>query len=183
MCEYVCSVRRIICTHVHIQQKSHRTHVQKITQDNPSNSSLRQKTLKRERKFICKYACVRVCTKVMVQVLTSSEESKSGCTPEEAVPLARHLVDACPRLSLIGPLSLTHTHSLTHSLTHSHSRSNTPSSLSLLSLSLSISLLSLSLSLLSLLSLSFYLSICVSIYLFSLSLLSLSSGKHKIVFS
>lgn len=43
---------------------------------------------------------------VMVQVNTSGEESKSGCTPEEAPELAAHVVEQCPNLKLIGLMTI-----------------------------------------------------------------------------
>lgn len=44
--------------------------------------------------------------RVFVQVNTSDEEQKGGCAPSEAVGLATHIVTACPRLSLLGLMTL-----------------------------------------------------------------------------
>jgi PLP dependent protein len=44
--------------------------------------------------------------RVLVQVNTSGEESKSGCAAEEAVALAKHVVDHCPRLELGGLMTI-----------------------------------------------------------------------------
>jgi PLP dependent protein len=43
---------------------------------------------------------------VMVQVNTSGEESKHGCEPADAVKLARHIVDNCPRLRFAGLMTI-----------------------------------------------------------------------------
>ena len=52
--------------------------------------------------MLCSYPCSYACVLAARQVLTSGEESKSGCHPSEAVALARHIVNSCPRLSLAG---------------------------------------------------------------------------------
>jgi pyridoxal phosphate enzyme (YggS family) len=44
--------------------------------------------------------------RVMVQVNTSGEESKSGVEPEEAVALCRHVVERCPHLRLTGLMTI-----------------------------------------------------------------------------
>lgn len=44
--------------------------------------------------------------KVMVQVNTSGEESKSGCEPGEAARLARHVEEKCVNLDLIGLMTI-----------------------------------------------------------------------------
>lgn len=54
----------------------------------------------------CEAAARERPLKVMIQVLTSGEESKSGCKPSEAVDIARHIVHECPRLSLSGLMTI-----------------------------------------------------------------------------
>lgn len=54
--------------------------------------------------------------RVLIQVNTSGEESKSGVTPDEASGLANHIRDSCPALRLhgvmtIGALATSQTHS------------------------------------------------------------------------
>lgn len=44
--------------------------------------------------------------KVMVQVNTSGEESKSGCEPGETVRLAQHVEEKCEGLELIGLMTI-----------------------------------------------------------------------------
>lgn len=44
--------------------------------------------------------------KVMIQVLTSGEESKSGCDPEECTVIAQHIKDDCPLLELVGLMTI-----------------------------------------------------------------------------
>ena len=44
--------------------------------------------------------------KVMVQVNTSSEENKSGCSPESSVELAKHIMDECPGLEFSGIMTI-----------------------------------------------------------------------------
>jgi PLP dependent protein len=44
--------------------------------------------------------------RVMVQVNTSGEESKSGVTPEETIELCRHVRDNCPHLKLSGLMTI-----------------------------------------------------------------------------
>jgi pyridoxal phosphate enzyme (YggS family) len=44
--------------------------------------------------------------RVMVQVNTSGEESKSGVEPGDALPLCRHVVDNCPHLQLTGLMTI-----------------------------------------------------------------------------
>ena len=49
----------------------------------------------------------RLILRVMVQVNTSGEESKSGAEPgEEAVGLCRHIRDSCPHLKLQGLMTI-----------------------------------------------------------------------------
>jgi pyridoxal phosphate enzyme (YggS family) len=43
---------------------------------------------------------------VMVQVNTSGEEAKSGCTPAEVVDLAQHVSAGCPALQLRGLMTI-----------------------------------------------------------------------------
>lgn len=43
---------------------------------------------------------------VSVQVNTSGEASKSGCEPAECVELARHVAERCPRLRLVGLMTI-----------------------------------------------------------------------------
>lgn len=44
--------------------------------------------------------------RVMVQVNTSGEESKSGVEPGDALALAKHIVDNCPNLQLFGLMTI-----------------------------------------------------------------------------
>ncbi|KIW08501.1 YggS family pyridoxal phosphate enzyme [Verruconis gallopava] len=44
--------------------------------------------------------------RVMVQVNTSGEESKSGVEPKEALGLCRHIRDSCPHLKLSGLMTI-----------------------------------------------------------------------------
>ncbi|XP_071455137.1 pyridoxal phosphate homeostasis protein isoform X2 [Hetaerina americana] len=43
---------------------------------------------------------------VMVQVNTSGEEGKSGCTPQEAPALAKHILEKCKHLNFFGLMSI-----------------------------------------------------------------------------
>mmetsp|Transcript_24347 Transcript_24347/g.39790 ORF Transcript_24347/g.39790 Transcript_24347/m.39790 type:complete len:297 (+) Transcript_24347:26-916(+) len=43
---------------------------------------------------------------VMVQVNTSGEEAKSGVTPDEAIQLCQHIITDCPRLDLMGLMTI-----------------------------------------------------------------------------
>lgn len=43
---------------------------------------------------------------VMVQVNTSGEESKNGCTPVESVDLVKHVLEKCPSLKFIGLMTI-----------------------------------------------------------------------------
>uniref|UniRef100_A0A1B6LK24 Pyridoxal phosphate homeostasis protein n=1 Tax=Graphocephala atropunctata TaxID=36148 RepID=A0A1B6LK24_9HEMI len=43
---------------------------------------------------------------VMVQINTSGEEAKNGAEPSEAVPLAKHVVENCPSLHLMGLMTI-----------------------------------------------------------------------------
>ncbi|KAF1959777.1 hypothetical protein CC80DRAFT_406439 [Byssothecium circinans] len=44
--------------------------------------------------------------RVMVQVNTSGEESKSGVEPGDALPLCKHVVEKCPHLQLTGLMTI-----------------------------------------------------------------------------
>ncbi|XP_064630571.1 pyridoxal phosphate homeostasis protein-like [Lineus longissimus] len=44
--------------------------------------------------------------KVMVQVNTSAEENKHGCHPSETLSMVRHVQDACPKLELLGVMTI-----------------------------------------------------------------------------
>jgi hypothetical protein len=44
--------------------------------------------------------------RVLVQVNTSGEESKSGCAPDEAPDLAAFVVEECPQLELAGLMTI-----------------------------------------------------------------------------
>ncbi|KAF2191143.1 hypothetical protein K469DRAFT_622571 [Zopfia rhizophila CBS 207.26] len=44
--------------------------------------------------------------KIMVQVNTSGEESKSGVEPSETIDLCRHIIDNCPHLKLTGLMTI-----------------------------------------------------------------------------
>jgi len=44
--------------------------------------------------------------RVMIQINTSGEASKSGCQPDLCVQLVKHVVDACPRLHLCGLMTI-----------------------------------------------------------------------------
>ena len=44
--------------------------------------------------------------RVMVQVNTSGEETKSGCRPNEAVTLSQYVVENCPALTLTGLMTI-----------------------------------------------------------------------------
>ncbi len=44
--------------------------------------------------------------RIMVQVNTSGEESKSGVEPSDAVALCRHIADKCPHLQLTGLMTI-----------------------------------------------------------------------------
>ncbi|KAF2444865.1 hypothetical protein P171DRAFT_412754 [Karstenula rhodostoma CBS 690.94] len=44
--------------------------------------------------------------RVMVQVNTSGEESKSGVEPDEALALAKHIVEKCPTLRFTGLMTI-----------------------------------------------------------------------------
>jgi pyridoxal phosphate enzyme (YggS family) len=54
-------------------------------------------------------ACVKAerrPLKVMVQVNTSSEESKSGIAPDECIPLVSHITEECPGLEFAGLMTI-----------------------------------------------------------------------------
>jgi len=44
--------------------------------------------------------------RVMIQVLTSGEDSKSGCLPSQAASLAAHIAAECPRLAVTGLMTI-----------------------------------------------------------------------------
>ena len=44
--------------------------------------------------------------RIMVQVNTSGEESKSGVEPSEALSLCRHVIEKCPHLQLTGLMTI-----------------------------------------------------------------------------
>eukprot|EP00960_Hanusia_phi_P054814 762781-Hanusia_phi.AAC.17 len=44
--------------------------------------------------------------KIYIQVLTSGEDSKSGCPPEEVVEIAQHIKNTCPALELSGLMTI-----------------------------------------------------------------------------
>ncbi|KAF2133383.1 hypothetical protein P153DRAFT_332094 [Dothidotthia symphoricarpi CBS 119687] len=44
--------------------------------------------------------------KIMVQVNTSGEESKSGVEPADTLKLCRHVVEKCPHLELVGLMTI-----------------------------------------------------------------------------
>lgn len=44
--------------------------------------------------------------KVTVQVNTSGEDSKAGCAPGETIALARFVEEECPRLQLVGLMTI-----------------------------------------------------------------------------
>ncbi|KAI8937140.1 hypothetical protein NX059_006354 [Plenodomus lindquistii] len=44
--------------------------------------------------------------RIMVQVNTSGEDSKSGVEPADALALCRHVVDSCPHLQLTGLMTI-----------------------------------------------------------------------------
>jgi pyridoxal phosphate enzyme (YggS family) len=44
--------------------------------------------------------------KVLVQVNTSNEESKSGCDPSETLNLCRYVINECPNLDLCGFMTI-----------------------------------------------------------------------------
>ncbi|KAF1947717.1 hypothetical protein EJ02DRAFT_390864 [Clathrospora elynae] len=44
--------------------------------------------------------------RIMVQVNTSGEESKSGVEPQDTLQLCRHVVDKCPHLQLTGLMTI-----------------------------------------------------------------------------
>ena len=44
--------------------------------------------------------------KIMIQVNTSKEQSKSGCQPEEVVHLSQHIWGLCPKLELCGLMTI-----------------------------------------------------------------------------
>jgi pyridoxal phosphate enzyme (YggS family) len=44
--------------------------------------------------------------RIMVQVNTSGEESKSGVEPNETTSLCKHIIDKCPHLQLIGLMTI-----------------------------------------------------------------------------
>jgi pyridoxal phosphate enzyme (YggS family) len=44
--------------------------------------------------------------RVMVQVNTSGEESKSGVEPDDALALAKHIVEKCPTLRFTGLMTI-----------------------------------------------------------------------------
>ena len=44
--------------------------------------------------------------RVMIQVNTSGEANKSGCQPDLCVQLVKHVIDACPHLSLCGLMTI-----------------------------------------------------------------------------
>ncbi|BFY98498.1 hypothetical protein BsWGS_01537 [Bradybaena similaris] len=43
---------------------------------------------------------------VMAQVNTSGEDSKSGCSPEEVLQLVKYINEECPRISLVGLMTI-----------------------------------------------------------------------------
>lgn len=55
-------------------------------------------------------ACVQVSREsklnVFVQINTSGEESKSGAEPTECVEIAKHIVENCPQLNLLGLMTI-----------------------------------------------------------------------------
>lgn len=44
--------------------------------------------------------------RIMVQVNTSGEESKSGVEPQDALPLCKHIIEKCPHLQLAGFMTI-----------------------------------------------------------------------------
>lgn len=44
--------------------------------------------------------------RIMVQINTSGEESKSGVEPADALPLCQHILDNCPSLQLAGFMTI-----------------------------------------------------------------------------
>lgn len=54
----------------------------------------------------CEAAARPTPLKVMLQVLTSGEDSKSGCLPDETVSLAEHITSSCPRLVITGLMTI-----------------------------------------------------------------------------
>lgn len=44
--------------------------------------------------------------RIMVQVNTSGEESKSGCEPQDTTALCRHIRESCPHLKLQGLMTI-----------------------------------------------------------------------------
>ncbi|XP_068085417.1 pyridoxal phosphate homeostasis protein isoform X2 [Anabrus simplex] len=44
--------------------------------------------------------------KVMVQVNTSGEEEKNGCSPEETTSLVKHVLESCKSLELVGLMTI-----------------------------------------------------------------------------
>lgn len=44
--------------------------------------------------------------KVMVQVNTSEEANKSGCTPEMCSDVVRHILETCPKLQFVGLMTI-----------------------------------------------------------------------------
>ncbi|KAI8820994.1 alanine racemase [Fimicolochytrium jonesii] len=44
--------------------------------------------------------------RVFVQINTSGEESKSGVQPDDALPLAKHIAEKCPKLRLQGLMTI-----------------------------------------------------------------------------
>ncbi|EKX55033.1 hypothetical protein GUITHDRAFT_63073 [Guillardia theta CCMP2712] len=54
----------------------------------------------------CMSAERRSPLKIYIQVLTSGEESKSGCLPEEVIEIAQHVKSHCPALELKGLMTI-----------------------------------------------------------------------------
>ena len=58
------------------------------------------------RKYCSEHACHSSKLRVMLQVNTSREETKFGCSPEVAVELARHISQNCHHLEFCGLMTI-----------------------------------------------------------------------------
>ncbi|KAL6711223.1 hypothetical protein ACN47E_005754 [Coniothyrium glycines] len=70
------------------------------------DSEKKANELEKGRKALLEKASDAEKLRIMVQVNTSGEESKSGVEPSDALLLCRHIIDKCPHLQLTGLMTI-----------------------------------------------------------------------------
>jgi pyridoxal phosphate enzyme (YggS family) len=70
------------------------------------DSEKKANELEKGRKALLEKDSTAHTLRVMVQVNTSGEESKSGVEPQDALALCRHIIDKCPHLQLAGFMTI-----------------------------------------------------------------------------